>query len=765
MISLLIAGSVGLAISIFGTPWVIAVLRRRSIGQFIQEEITMHAHKQGIPTMGGLVFVGATVVGYLVAHVRLFTLDGGFRPQFIPFEAGGLLAVLALVGMGVVGFLDDYVKFVRKHSDGLNKRTKFGLQLLIAIVFAVVALQDGPNRESAPRSRSCDRSGLNLGVFFVLWALFMLTGAANGVNLADGMDGLAGGSAALVTGAYTVISFWQFRNDTVYQSLNPLDLAVGRRRDVRGLARLSVVERAAGADHHGRRRVAGNRWFAGGARSADQHSSSPRRPGRGLRRRDSVGHDPGSELSSHRAAGLPDDSDPFPLRSRRMAGDHHGHPFLDPDRNGGRPRARPLLRRLPEGGGLAMRVLVLGAGVSGLAAARLAYRLGHDVTVYDHAAGAGLTLIGEGIGVVNGRWDRDLLAGIDLVVTSPGVPLRSAPITDAREAGVIVWSEIEFAWRHLEIPSGCRDRHERQDDDHRSHRRDAVGLRLRHSAVGNIGTPLSDVVGKPNDLLVVEVSSFQLDLTEAFHPPTAVLLNIAPDHLDWHPSIAAYIAAKAKIFANQDGADLLVFDADDAGAAAAVKAARSRLHPVSGVRRPNGGSGPADGTPPPARSDRSAGRPRLGSSHVGRRSGCRGGGGDRSGSGPEAVGRRVPSFPAGRPSPRGGGQQMMASPSSTTRRQPIPTAALASIQSFETVVLIAGGLAKGLDITPLAQAENVRSVVAIGESAPVLLAAAGQGRGVSAGSMTEAVAMAERIAQPGDTVLLAPGCASFDMFD
>jgi phospho-N-acetylmuramoyl-pentapeptide-transferase len=67
---------------------------------------------------------------------------------------------------------------------------------------------------------------LNLGVFFVLWALIMLTGAANGVNLSDGMDGLAGGSAALVTGAYTVIAFWQFRNDTVYQSLNPLDLAV-----------------------------------------------------------------------------------------------------------------------------------------------------------------------------------------------------------------------------------------------------------------------------------------------------------------------------------------------------------------------------------------------------------------------------------------------------------------------------------------------------------------------------------------------------------
>lgn len=226
MISLLIAGAVGLAISIFGTPWAIRVLRRRSIGQFIQEEITMHAHKHGIPTMGGLVFVGAATIGYLVSHFRLFTLDGGFRPQFIPFEAGGLLAIMAMVGMGIVGFLDDYVKFVRKRSDGLSKRTKFGLQLLIAIVFTVVALQDGPNLGVSTEISFVRPLGLNLGVFFVLWALVMLTGAANGVNLADGMDGLAGGSAALVTGAYTVIAFWQFRNPSVYQSLNPLDLAV-----------------------------------------------------------------------------------------------------------------------------------------------------------------------------------------------------------------------------------------------------------------------------------------------------------------------------------------------------------------------------------------------------------------------------------------------------------------------------------------------------------------------------------------------------------
>jgi phospho-N-acetylmuramoyl-pentapeptide-transferase len=226
MIRLLIAAATGLLVSIFGTPIAIGYLRRRSIGQFIQAEITGHTHKQGTPTMGGIVFVLATVIGYVMAHFRLWTPSGGFAFEVVSFGPGGLLAVLALVGMAVVGFLDDYIKFVRKRSQGLNKRAKFGLQLLIAIVFASVALSGGTNIGISTELSFVRPLGLDLGVLFVLWALLMLTGAANGVNLADGMDGLAAGSAALVTGAYTVISFWQFRNPDVYQSLDPLELAV-----------------------------------------------------------------------------------------------------------------------------------------------------------------------------------------------------------------------------------------------------------------------------------------------------------------------------------------------------------------------------------------------------------------------------------------------------------------------------------------------------------------------------------------------------------
>lgn len=225
MISLLIAAAVALAVSIFGTPYAIRLLRRRQIGQFIQDDIqTQHAHKQGTPTMGGVVFVVAAVVGYLVAHVRVWTPARGFDLHFAPFAAGGLLAVMALLGMAAVGFVDDLVKFTNKRSLGLSKRAKFGAQILIAIVFAWgAAAADIVTEISFVRPL-----GIDLGVFFVVWVLLMLTGAANGVNLADGMDGLAGGTSVLVVGAYTIIAFWQFRNaapEGIYQALDPLELA------------------------------------------------------------------------------------------------------------------------------------------------------------------------------------------------------------------------------------------------------------------------------------------------------------------------------------------------------------------------------------------------------------------------------------------------------------------------------------------------------------------------------------------------------------
>jgi phospho-N-acetylmuramoyl-pentapeptide-transferase len=221
VISLLIAAAVGIIVSIFGTPYAIRVFRRREIGQFIQEDIKGHAHKQGTPTMGGLVFVLAAIVGYVLSHFRLFSADG-FTFEMIEFRPGGLLVVLALSGMALVGWLDDWVKYSNQRSLGLSKTAKFSGQLAIAALFAWGATNAGVVTEIS----FVRPLGIDLGVFFVIWVLLMLTGTANGVNLADGMDGLAGGSGALVVASYTVIAFWQFRNPDVYQAVDPLELAV-----------------------------------------------------------------------------------------------------------------------------------------------------------------------------------------------------------------------------------------------------------------------------------------------------------------------------------------------------------------------------------------------------------------------------------------------------------------------------------------------------------------------------------------------------------
>ena len=222
MIPLLIAGAVALLVSIFGTPYAIRFLRRREIGQFIQEDIKGHAHKQGTPTMGGVVFVLAAIFGWLLAHVRIWSPGTGFSLEMRPFGAGGLLVVFALVGMALVGFADDWAKYKKKRSLGLSKSVKFGMQLAIAALFAWGASLAGVVTEIS----FVRPLGIDLGPFFVIWVLVMLTGAANGVNLADGMDGLAAGSSVLVVASYTVIAFWQFRNPDFYSGVDPLDLAI-----------------------------------------------------------------------------------------------------------------------------------------------------------------------------------------------------------------------------------------------------------------------------------------------------------------------------------------------------------------------------------------------------------------------------------------------------------------------------------------------------------------------------------------------------------
>lgn len=405
------------------------------------------------------------------------------------------------------------------------------------------------------------------------------------------------------------------------------------------------------------------------------------------------------------------------------------------------------------------RVLVLGAGVSGQAAARLASRKGMAVTVFDESA---VAMGDDGVGVATGAWDPMLLEGVDLVVASPGFSERSGPIVDTLERGLPIWSEIEFAYRHLDAPvvaiTGTNGK--TSVTEATSAMLDASGMHA--PATGNIGAPLSDFTDRAYDALVVEVSSFQLRFIEQFHPVAAAITNLAVDHLDWHGSTYSYRDAKARIYSNQTSSDLLVYDADDEGATELASGAPSELFPVSGHRLPENGGGVAEGTL--RIRDVAVDITDLTSSdpiHLVNLA-CAGALALRVGATPEGVAKGAITY-----RPGAHRRSVVAETGGVTwvddSKATNPHAAVASIRAHGPVILIAGGLAKGVDLSPLVAEENVKMIVGIGEAGPDLVEAAGE-RGRLAGTMEIAVEVAAGAAVPGDTVLLAPGCASFDQF-
>ncbi len=225
MIALLVAATASFFIAIGVTPYAIHVLRRRSVGQFIQEEVEHHQHKHGIPTMGGLVIIVAVTAGYLLAHLRVWGPDEGFAFSIRQFEPTGGLALGAFLGMGAIGFLDDFSKFRNARNLGLNKRWKFVGQLAVAGLFGWGAVAAGVSTElSFTRG-----TGIDLGPYlYAVLALVMLVATANAVNLTDGLDGLVAGSSSLVFGAFVIIAFWQFRQLGLgfYRVDEPLGLGI-----------------------------------------------------------------------------------------------------------------------------------------------------------------------------------------------------------------------------------------------------------------------------------------------------------------------------------------------------------------------------------------------------------------------------------------------------------------------------------------------------------------------------------------------------------
>ena len=227
MRNVLVAALVSLIVSLLGTPFAIRLFRRRGYGQLIRDDgPTTHQTKRGTPTMGGTVIILATLLGYAVAHLAF--LRG--------VTSSGLLVLMLMTGLGAVGFIDDFIKIRKQRSLGLTATAKFGGQAIVAVAFGVLATRF-VHRGLAPASTHLSfvrDYGLDFGaVLFVLWAYFMVAATSNGVNLTDGLDGLASGASCMVFGAYVIIAFWQFGNNCLTQSggncynvRDPLDIAV-----------------------------------------------------------------------------------------------------------------------------------------------------------------------------------------------------------------------------------------------------------------------------------------------------------------------------------------------------------------------------------------------------------------------------------------------------------------------------------------------------------------------------------------------------------
>lgn len=217
MIRLLIATAVGLLVSLFGTRFLITWLTQRKVAQPIQEDgVQMHREtKAGTPTMGGIAIVAGIVVAYVVSDFY-----NGI------YTRSGLLVMFAIVGSAAVGFLDDWIKVGRERNLGLRARTKFGGQLLVATTFAVlmVTLTDVHTELSFTR---WDSIGIDLGpVGWCVWAVLLMVATTNGVNLTDGLDGLASGASLFAFATFTVMGFWMFGHPEIYDVDHALDLAV-----------------------------------------------------------------------------------------------------------------------------------------------------------------------------------------------------------------------------------------------------------------------------------------------------------------------------------------------------------------------------------------------------------------------------------------------------------------------------------------------------------------------------------------------------------
>jgi UDP-N-acetylmuramoylalanine--D-glutamate ligase len=415
------------------------------------------------------------------------------------------------------------------------------------------------------------------------------------------------------------------------------------------------------------------------------------------------------------------------------------------------------------------RFLVIGLGVAGGAVARVLAEEGARVRVSEARAdvpGAD-ELAALGVDVRLGGHAPEHLADVEVVVPSPGVPEHAPVLRWAAERGLPIWSELDVGAHLCRVPYVAIT-----GTNGKSTTTELVASMLAAAgldavACGNIGHPFAIAAREGHDALAVEASSFQLRFHHALRPRVSVLLNLAPDHLDWHGSVEAYAAAKARVFELQGSGDVHVGNAEDPASAALSRRAPCRVAWFRSARPEPGEVGVVDGAVL-SRVDGEEvelGRPPQASAGFLADCAAAAAAALAFGLSPSAVREGIERM---RPLPhrgeevaRVGGVRFVDDSKATNVH-----AALHAIRGKRDVVLIAGGMAKGVDLAPLAgAAPSLAGVVAIGESAPELVAVfEGRVPVRVAGSIEEAVRTAYAMAPGEGTVLLAPACASWDMF-
>jgi UDP-N-acetylmuramoylalanine--D-glutamate ligase len=431
------------------------------------------------------------------------------------------------------------------------------------------------------------------------------------------------------------------------------------------------------------------------------------------------------------------------------------------------------------------KVLVIGAGRSGVAAARFLAARGAVVALNDRKpliewSNDALALKSEGVvGLLAGEVPSWLLDQIELVVLSPGVPTKSIPVRYLERAGAEVIGEVELAWRFMRgRVVGITGTNGKTTTT------TLVGELLRDAGIpvqvgGNIGTPLISLAEESRDdgWTVAELSSYQLETIREFRPTVAVVLNLMPDHMDRYESLVDYGAAKHRIFMNQMEGDLAVLNADDAVVASWAEGLRAHVTLFSVERELEEGLFLRGGREFVARTERGGERVlmsrdemQLKGLHNAQNVLAALAAGLACGATPDSMRETVRRFP-----PVEHRLERVAEVEGVTfyndSKATNVDAALKALEALADepgdIVMILGGRGKNAPYEPLAPLlrAKARALVLLGEDADRIESElAGVAPILRAGDLTDAVRRAHAAARRGDIVLLAPACASWDMF-